>query len=150
MGRAIPVSDQRSARENAETRLLQALQERGARDPRGFYRERLRALRDADPPAYQRAVEHFETRLVPAVGSGDTDPLGEWLEYGRFLAELTAPGRTVQIDPSGEARDYAPPVPDDHLVLHLPDSTRAPALVVGLPPELSPPQRAAYELLVSA
>src|SRR5690349_22356265 len=27
----------------------------------------------------------------------DGDPMAEWLEYGRFLASLAAPGRTVQI-----------------------------------------------------
>ncbi|HZG43453.1 MAG TPA: hypothetical protein VEY93_10855, partial [Longimicrobium sp.] len=58
------------------------------------------------------------------------------------------PGRTVQIDGTGRSREYARPVPLDALVLHLPTSAGAPALVVALPPRLTPHQRAAFDLLV--
>jgi hypothetical protein len=82
------------------------------------------------------------------VARDDSDPLGEWLEYGRFLATLTGPGRAVQIDAEGRATDYARPVPPDVLVLHLPERTTAPAVIVGIPATLTPAQRAAYDLLV--
>jgi hypothetical protein len=141
------MSDERE-RERAEARLVEALARTGGRDPREYYRERLRALRDRDEQAFQRAREYYETRLLPAVAREESDPLAEWLDYGRLLAELTAPGRTVEIDPSGLAHPYAPPVPADRLVLHLPTSAREPALLVGLPPTLSPAQRASFDLLV--
>lgn len=136
-------------RERADRRFEQALQETGARDPRDFYRKRLRELRERSPEAFQRALAYFERKLTPAVAAEGSDPIAEWLEYGRFLAELVATGRTVQIDRSGREHPYAPPVPGDHLVLHLPSSTSEAALVVGLPPELSPAQRATYDLLVA-
>jgi hypothetical protein len=138
-----------SLRERADARFEQALRDRGGRDPRGFYRERLRALKESDGAAYRRAVDYYESTLLPAVAKEDGDPLVEWLEYGRMLAELTAPGKTVQIDPTGLAADYHPPVPTSHLVLHLPESPRLRALVVGIPRALSPSQRAAYDLLVA-
>ena len=135
-------------REQADARFEAALKEAGARDPREFYRRRLRDLRAQNPEAFRRAVEYHDTRLVPAVARADSNPLGEWLEYGRFLATLVSAGRTVQIDATGLAADYAPPVPLHDLVLHLPTDSRLPALAVGIPPELSPAQRATYALLV--
>jgi hypothetical protein len=135
-------------RSTAEARLEQALERTGARDPREFYRERLRELRERDRDAYLRGADYYEQRLIPAVAAEGNDPLREWLEYGRFLAELAAAGETVQIDASGRARPYDQPVPLDALVLHLPASTREPALAVGIPPRLSPAQRATYDLLV--
>jgi hypothetical protein len=135
-------------RERADQRFARALQETGARDPRDFYRQRLRELRERDEGAFQRALDYYENRLVPAVAAEGSDPLVEWLEYGRLLAQLSLDGRTVQVDPTGRAGPYAPPVPLEHLVLHLPTSTREAALPVGIPPELSPAQRATFELLV--
>lgn len=135
-------------RRTADENFARALARTGARDPRDYYRQRLRELRERDERAFRRALDYFENRLVPAVAEGRSDPIAEWLEYGRVLAQLTADGQTVQVDPSGRARPYAPPVPLDHLVLHLPTSAREPALAVGLPPQLSPAQRAAFELLV--
>lgn len=135
-------------REQAEERFARALRDAGARDPRDFYRERLRELRERDEAAFRRALDYYETRLIPAVADPGSDPLAEWLEYGLLLAQLTTDGRPVQVDPTGKAHPYAPPVPPDHLVLHLPTSAREPALPVGIPPRLSPAQRATYELLV--
>jgi hypothetical protein len=134
-------------RAQAEARFQAALAERNARDPRDFYRGRLRALKAENAAAYQEATRYYEETLIPAVAAPDADPMAEWLEYGRVLARLAVPGRTVQIDPTGRATDYARPVPPDALVLHLPESTPA-ALVVGIPAELSPAQRAAHDLLV--
>jgi hypothetical protein len=108
----------------------------------------MRQLRETDESAFRRAREHYETRLLPTVARDDTDPLAEWLDYGRVLAELASPGRTVEIDPSGRALPYSQPVSPDRLVLHLPTSARDPAILVGLPTTLSPAQRATYSLLV--
>jgi hypothetical protein len=135
-------------RARADERFARALEAAGARDPRTFYRAQLVELKAADANAYRRALAYFEQTLIPAVARDDSDAMAEWLEYGRVLATLTTPGRTVQIDPGGRAADYARPVPADALVLHLPDRTAAKAIVVGIPTTLSPAQRASYELLV--
>lgn len=135
-------------REQADRRFEQALKESGARDPREFYRTRLRELKQESAEAYRRALDYFEQRLVPAVARDGSDPLAEWLEYGRVLATLSASGRTVAIDATGLARDYARPVPADSLVVHLPEQASRPAIPVGIPAKLSPAQRATYDLLV--
>ncbi|HEX6746202.1 MAG TPA: hypothetical protein VF092_02725 [Longimicrobium sp.] len=135
-------------RARADERFARALADTGARDPRDFYRKQLVALKTNHRGAYQRALVYFEERLIPAVAADDSDAVGEWLEYGRVLATLAAPGRTVQIDAGGRASDYARPVPPDALVLHLPERTGDPAIIVGLPTTLSPAQRANYDLLV--
>ncbi|HYH81571.1 MAG TPA: hypothetical protein VEX86_17330 [Longimicrobium sp.] len=135
-------------RARADARFARVLQETGARDPRDFYRKQLVALKAADAGAYRRALAYYDETLTPAVARDDSDAVGEWLEYGRFLATLTGPGRTVQIDGDGRATDYQRPVPPDALVLHLPDRSNAPAVTVGLPNSLTPAQRANYDLLV--
>ena len=136
-------------RDRADRRFEEALKQTGARDPRDFYRKRLKELREQDVDAFRRALAYFEERLIPAVAAEGSDAVAEWLEYGRFLAGLAARGTTLQVDPTGLAVPYAPPVPRDHLVIHLPDASGLKALVVGIPPELSPAQRATYDLLVS-
>lgn len=135
-------------RARADARFAQALEAAGARDPRDFYRKQLVELKSADAGAYRRALAYYEQELIPAVARDDSDPMAEWLEYGRVLATLAGPGRTVQIDASGRAEDYARPVPADALVLHLPERTTARAIVVGIPTALSPAQRASFDLLV--
>jgi hypothetical protein len=135
-------------RARADERFEEALRAAGARDPRDFYRDRLRVLKEQDPASFRRALGYFTETLIPTVAREDSDPLAEWLEYGRLLATLTVAGRTVQIDASGRAVDYRRPVPVDSLVLHLPEASTLPALIVGIPPKLSPPQKAAHELLV--
>ena len=135
-------------RARADARFERALQETGARDPRGFFRDQLRELKASSPDAFRRALRYYEETLIPAVADEASDPVAEWLEYGRLLASLSVPGRAVQIDAGGRARDYARPVPSDTLVLHLPDNAAKPALVLGIPPKLTPHQRASYDLLV--
>lgn len=135
-------------RARADARFERALQETGARDPRGFFRDQLRELKSANPDAFRRALRYFDETLIPTVADEGSDPVAEWLEYGRLLASLAVPGRAVQIDAGGRARDYARPVPPDALVLHLPENAARPALVLGIPPRLSPHQRASYDLLV--
>ncbi|HYW06329.1 MAG TPA: hypothetical protein VE913_05200 [Longimicrobium sp.] len=134
-------------RARADARFEAAIQA-GARDPRDFYRDRLKSLRADDAEAFRRALEYYEDRLIPAVAADDSDAAGEWLEYGRVLATLSAIGRTVQIDPSGLAAEYSRPVPPENLVLHVPDRPTLPALIVGLPAKLSPAQKATHDLLV--
>ena len=135
-------------RARADERFERALQQTGARDPRAFFRDQLRDLKANDAGAFRRALRYYEETLIPAVADEGSDPVAEWLEYGRVLASLSTPGRTVQIDTTGRARDYARPVPPDAMVLHLPENAARPALVLGIPPKLSPAQRASYDLLV--
>ena len=119
----------------------------GARDPREFYRERLRDLKASDPEGYAKAVAHYRDVLIPEVAAGTSNPLHAWTEYGRQLATRVAAGRTVSIDRTGRARPYEGPT-DSDLVLHLPDEKGGRALLVGLPTEPSSAQRAAYSVLV--
>jgi hypothetical protein len=94
----------------ADRRLEAALAETGARDPREFYRERLRELKQADRGAYEEAVGYYRDTLVPSVAGG-ADPLPAWTEYGRKLAALGTPGRTVMVDATGVAAPYQTPAP---------------------------------------
>lgn len=132
----------------AEKALESALHESGARDPREFYRDRLRELKRLSPEEYKRAVTYYSDTLLPEVAEGRRDPLVAWTEYGRHLAEALAPGRTIAIDPSGRAHPYEPKA-SDRLILHLPDDKGARALLVALPRALSEEQRATYDVLVS-
>jgi len=131
----------------ADEALQAALTAAGARDPRDFYRERLKDLKRVDTDGYESAVAYYRDTLIPQVAAGTTDPLEAWTEYGRRLAEALAPGRAVSIDSTGRAREYEGSAPD-RLVLHLPDDKGVRALLVGLPTSLSPAQRAAYDVLV--
>lgn len=138
----------RGAKAEADRRFQDAVDASGARDPRDFYRQALRELKESNPQGYDRAVSHFQDVLVPAVASGDAEPLGAWREYGRLIAEITAPGRTVEVDETGRARPYSPDVPLDRLVLHVPEEKKRKAILVSLPRSPSPAQRATYDLLV--
>jgi hypothetical protein len=141
----MPNADPRAA---ADQRFAAALAEAGARDPRDYYRERLATLRGDNPDAFKKARTYFDETLIPEVAREGSDPLGAWLEYGRLLASLLSAGEAVQVDRTGRSWPYRPPVPLDHLVLHLPQSSRDAVIPVGLPPQLSPAQRATYDLLV--
>jgi len=131
----------------ADKALEAALAETGARDPREFYRERLRELKRANPVEYEAAVAYYRDTLIPEVAGGAGDPLAAWTEYGRRLASALAPGRTVSVDDTGLAHEYRGPE-RGRLVLHLPATNGARALLVGLPATLSPAQRATYDVLV--
>jgi len=133
--------------EAADKALEAALAETGARDPREFYRERLRELKRASSEAYDTAVAYYRDTLIPDVAAGKREALDAWTEYGRQLASALAPGRTVSIDATGLAHEYAGPE-GNRLVLHLPAEKGARALLVGLPTKLSPAQRATYDVLV--
>jgi len=132
----------------ADQALEAALEVSGARDPREFYRERLRELKQADTDGYQEAVAHYRDTLIPSVADGSAAPLDAWTEYGRRLAEALSPGRTVSIDETGKEHPYEGP-DLSRLILHVPDHTGTRALLVGLPPNLSAAQRATFDVLVS-
>ncbi|MFW6201002.1 MAG: hypothetical protein ACOC8B_00355 [Gemmatimonadota bacterium] len=132
----------------ADERLERALRERGARDPRPGYRDRLRALKHEDSAAFEQALRYFEETLVPAVADESNDPITCWLEYGVLLAELGGPGRTVEIDATGRAVPREGAAALDRMLLRLPDGKRSPAFPINLPPDPTPPQQATYRLLV--
>lgn len=142
-------TEARPVEERAGERLEAALAETGARDPRDFYRVQLRELRGEDREGYESAVEYYRETLLPRVADPGVDPLAAWTDYGRHLATLRAPGRTVSVDVTGRSAAYASPAARDALVLHLPDDQKRPAFLVGLPAELSPAQHATYDWLVS-
>jgi hypothetical protein len=137
-----------SIQDRAHRLLEAAMAERGARDPREFYRTQLRELKEENASAYEDAVIYYRDALLPAIANDGVDPLTAWTDYGCTLASLRASGRTVSIDATGRAEAYTSPVRPDQLVLHLPDEKRRKALLVALPPDLSAAQRAAYDWLV--
>ncbi len=141
-----PMFDDLTAK--ADRRLDEALAREGARDPREFYRERLRELKQADAEGYANAVAYYRDTLIPTVARGDVDVLEAWTTYGIRLAQWLAPGRTIAVDETGKAHPYESPAPRDHLLLHLPDGRGGRALLVGLPAELSAAHRATYDVLV--
>lgn len=131
----------------AEQRLEAALERTGARDPRALCRERLRELKGIDAAAFEQAIGHYRDRLVPSIVAGG-EPFTAWVEYGRTIARLTFQGRTVSIDRTGLAREYATPADPEALVLHLPRGGRGRALLVAQPRDPSPAQQATRALLV--
>jgi len=137
-----------TAKAVADRRFEEALEATGARDPRDFYRQVLRELKESNPDGYDRAVRHFQTILVPGIASGEAEPLAAWREYGRLIAEVMGPGNSVEIDETGRARPYTDESSLDRLVLHIPHERGRRAILVSLPPTPSPAQRATFELLV--
>lgn len=127
--------------------LERALDARGLRDPRAYYRELLKKLKVKDSEAYGTAVAYHEERLREGLDREDVDAVEEWVEYGRYLAELLAPGRTWSVDPTGLAEPYRRPAAADSLILHLPDRAGDRGLVLSAPKSLTPPQKATYDLL---
>lgn len=134
--------------QKADRILEEALERTGARDPRDYYRDRLRTLKESDEKGYEEAVAYYRDTLIPTVASEEGDPLDAWTEYGLALAEAVASGRTVTIDETGRSHPYEAPR-SDHLIVHLPDDRATRALLVSLPPELSSAQRATYDVLVA-
>ena len=93
-------------------------------------------------------MTYYRDTLIPSVASGEVDPLHAWTEYGRQLAVALAPGETVRVDDTGRSHPYDGPATGG-LVLHMPSDSGTKALVVALPPQLSPAQRATYDVLVA-
>jgi len=138
-------AEDRKAR--AEARLETALTHSGLEDPRPAYRERLRSLRETSTSAFEQALRHYEDQTLAAL-AGEADPIEAWVEYGRVLGELTAPGRLLQVDAEGRASSYAPPPAAHLLVLHVPEDSAAPILAAAVPRAASAAQRATYAMLV--
>ncbi len=134
--------------DRADQIFEEALGQTGAKDPREFYRTRLRLMKADDPGAYREAVAYYENELVPSIAEGGDDPLMAWQRFGCRVAELTLTGTPIEIDATGRRLPYAPPTPPDRMVLHIPRGSSGRALLVGLPPELSAAQLATYDLLV--
>lgn len=135
--------------EKADARFAAALAASGARDPREYYRTRLRELKRSNPEGYAQAVRYYQDELIPSIAEADTDPLQAWRAYGLLIAQMTVPGRAVAIDPSGRSRPIASTGTTDDLVLHFPDAGSAPPLLVGLPPKPSSAQMATHRWLVA-
>ena len=135
----------------AEQLLLTALETTGARDPREFYRDQLRQLRELSPEKYEDAATYYKGTLIPSIATGEMEPLPAWTKYGRLLALALAPGETVQIDETGRASSYVEDSSFDlsSMILHLPTDMSSKATVVTLPPALSEAQKATYQVLVA-
>jgi hypothetical protein len=133
-------------RTHAEARLAAAAAALGLADPRQPYRDRLKQLRQSQPEAFERAVAHYERDVLPLL-AGEA-PLDGWVEYGRFLGQLTSNGRLTAIDASGRATPFRPPLQSDLVVLFLPDDTAAEALITAVPALPSAAQQASLDLLV--
>jgi len=133
----------------ADTRFAEALAASGARDPRDYYREKLRELRRLNPEGYAEGVAYYQNTLIPSIAGGDADPLEAWRDYGLLIARLMAPGRPVAIDPEGRSRSFDPPGEPGDMVLHMPEKSRERPILVALPALPTPAQSATYDWLVA-
>ena len=138
-----------ATRARADERYEAALAAAALRDPRTEFRAWMKALKDERPDAFTEARRYFEETVVPRTAAESSDPIAEWIEYARRLADAFAPGSAVAIDPTGRSTPYAPPPAHGALVLHLPTQPNARARVLSLPQAPSPAQRATIDLLVS-
>jgi hypothetical protein len=135
--------------ERADTRFQSSLAERGARDPREFYRGLLRELKEADPEAYATMVEAWRTEVIEPIAGDEGDPLELWIRFGIRLAATLHPGQTVAVAEDGRRVPHSPPGDAGHLLLHFPDRARTRAIPLGIPVEPSAAQRATLDLLVN-
>lgn len=132
----------------ADARFEAALAAAGARDPRDYYRSQLRELKQSDPDGYADAVAYYQSTLVTSIAEQDADPLQAWQSFGLRIAQLTAAGRAVAVDPAGRSHPFEAPGRTEDMILHLPDARNRRALLVGLPPAPSTAQMATYNWLV--
>ena len=133
-----------TAKATAEARTEAAIAQAPVEDFRGAFRDRLRWLKDNRADAFASALSHYNDVLVPNIARG-SDPIEEWITYGRRLGELSGPGKTVSIDETGRSGPFQGLA---GLVLHLPDDTAVPALALAVPRSLSDAQKATLSLLV--
>jgi len=134
--------------ETADSKLKARLKETGTPDPRDRYRQLLRRLKEAGSEGYERAVARFRDDVVGSVARGERDPLEAWFDFGHSLARDLHPGRTVALDATGRSAPYEAPPSSGDLILHLPDEKKEKAVALAIPPEPSPAQQAAMDLLV--
>jgi hypothetical protein len=135
-------------RRDAEARLATAAERLGLDDPRPPYRERLRVLRERHPDAFDRAIAHYESAVLPALAE-TADPLAVWTAYGAFLGKLTSDGTPYRVDASGRSRPFRPPVGPSELVLFVPDDQDADVLLMARPAAPTAAQEATIDLLVN-
>lgn len=126
--------------------LLEAIKDMGAPDPREIQRTRLLELRRINADGYREALAYYRKELVPAIAGG-ADPIATWTEYGCRIAGLTVAGTTLSVGRDGLSARYRSPAAAEELVLHLPHGEGR-ALLVALPPDLSPAQDATVAFLV--
>ena len=138
-------SDQKQA---AEARFAEALAATGARDPRDYYRDRLRELKHNNPEGYAEGVAYYQQTLIPSIAGGEADPLEAWREYGLLIARLTVAGRPVAVDAGGRSRPFRPPGDPGDMVLHMPDRGRERPILVTLPAKPSQAQLGTFDWLV--
>ena len=136
-------------KQTAETRFAEALAASGARDPRDYYRTKLRELKRLNPEGYAEGVAYYQQTLIPSIAGGEADPIEAWRDYGLLIARLTAPGRAVAIDPGGRSRPFEPPGKPVDMVLHLPEANRDRPILVALPAGPTAAQSATYDWLVA-
>ncbi len=132
---------------DAEERYRDSLDRHGARDVQPTCRELLRRLKTADRDAYEAALRRFEEGLLPRLERGEDDPLALWVDYAAWLADRSAPGRTVSIAPDGLAGEVASEPGAGVMILHLPDEVRRAGIVLVSPAEPSEPQSTTAQLL---
>ena len=146
-GRSILGAMNSNVREIADAKLDAGFEALELEDARPHYRNHMRRLRDRDPASFERASRHYQEGVVPRLAAGESEPVTEWVEYGRFMAELEGSGRTMEIETDGRAVPYRPPVRKGALILFVPDRLEQPALVLARPKLLSAPQQATLDLL---
>ncbi|HSJ24489.1 MAG TPA: hypothetical protein VK929_07480 [Longimicrobiales bacterium] len=133
-------------RARAEMRLTDAAAALGLADPRPPLRERLKQLRESRDAGFQQAVRHYEDAVLPRLA--DEEPLQAWLDYARFVGQLSSNGRLMAIDATGLATPVRGGLAGPALVLFLPEDTAVPPLVAAQPLDSSDAQQAARLLLV--
>ena len=136
-------------RSQADARTAAALEALELRDPREHFREWLKSLRDTDPAAFAAARAYFEDKLLPRLADPASDPVAEWIAYGRHLAEQEGAGAVVAVDGMGRAHPYEDEV-RGVLILFLPDDPVQRARILSLPRHPSRAQRATCDLLALA
>jgi hypothetical protein len=138
-----------SEKSTSEARLVDAFARLGLVDPRESYRSVLRELRARDADAFSRATTHYQRQVLPALVSVE-DPVAAWIDYGRIIGEMTAPGRMMSVDSTGRAFPFSSPVRGGELVVFVPDDGTRGAFAAAVPSDLSPAQKATLSLLVDA
>jgi hypothetical protein len=135
-------------RGRAEARLIEAAEALDLGDPRPPLRGRLKRLRETHPEAFTSAVAYYENTVLPALAGADA--VTAWVDYGRFVGELTAggQGQLTRIDAHGRASAFRPPLTKGSLVLFVPEDGADEVLPVVAPRQPSAAQQAALELLV--
>lgn len=127
-----------------EAQTARAITDGPYEDFREAYRERLRWLKEARPTAFAEARAAYDA-LVEEIARG-SNPVEQWLEYGKQLGELSGRGKIVGIDASG--RSVQATSDGSTVILHLPDDISVPALPLAVPRNISEHQKSTIDLLV--